>query len=176
MDKQIDTKSHYVAVTGIIIKDGKFLIAQRSEKEAAFPGCWTVPGGKLRSTDYTLRDRDTGDAWYYVLEDLLKREIKEEVNLEIKNIKYLLSLTYMRSDNIPTLVLSYYCEYASGKLKLSDELMDYKWVTVDELDQYELISGVQEEIEMVAKEIKDGKAGTWSRKHNTADEKSMRDG
>ena len=31
----------------IIVKDGKYLIAKRADYEKAFPGLWTVPGGKL---------------------------------------------------------------------------------------------------------------------------------
>jgi len=34
------------------------LIAKRSEKEKAFPGKWTVPGGKLEVLDYALRLKD----------------------------------------------------------------------------------------------------------------------
>ena len=44
-------KAHYVVATGIIVKDGKFLIAKRSEKEKRWPGRWTVPGGKLEKKD-----------------------------------------------------------------------------------------------------------------------------
>lgn len=40
-------KAHYVVVTGIIHKDGKFLITKRSADQKAFPNRWAVPGGKL---------------------------------------------------------------------------------------------------------------------------------
>lgn len=36
--------AHYVVVTGILVKDGKFLITKRADWEKAFPGKWTVPG------------------------------------------------------------------------------------------------------------------------------------
>ena len=48
-------KIHYVVVTGIIIKDGKFLITKRSPNEKAYPNKWTVPGGRLESDEYTKR-------------------------------------------------------------------------------------------------------------------------
>ena len=57
------------------------MIAKRSEKEKAFPGKWTVPGGKLEVLDYALRLKDTTHHWYNVLEDLAKREVWEEVGL-----------------------------------------------------------------------------------------------
>lgn len=40
-------KAHDVVVTGIIVNNGKFLIAKRSPTEKAFPNQWTVPGEKL---------------------------------------------------------------------------------------------------------------------------------
>jgi len=45
-------KAHYVVVTCIIVKDGKFLITKRAPTEKAFPNQWTVPGGKLEASDY----------------------------------------------------------------------------------------------------------------------------
>ncbi len=44
-------KAHYIVVTGVIIKDGKYLITKRSPNEKAFPNQWTVPGGKLELTE-----------------------------------------------------------------------------------------------------------------------------
>lgn len=44
-------KIHYVTATVIPVRDGKFLIARRAEWEKAFPGKWTVPGGKLEVLD-----------------------------------------------------------------------------------------------------------------------------
>lgn len=69
---------HNVVATAIIVKDGKYLIARRSEDEDNFPGLWTVPGGTLEREDYTERKKDTADHWYDVVEDLDEGE-KEEV-------------------------------------------------------------------------------------------------
>lgn len=171
----INNKLHYVAVTGIVVKDGKYLIAKRSEKEKNFPGFWTVPGGRLEQEDYINHPKDTGDAWYNVLEKVLQREIKEEVGINIKEPCYLLSLAFVRSDNIPVTVNSFYCSYDSGKIKLSNEIADYKWVSVKELKNYQLISGIREEIEMVDKAIKKGKTSIWQGKYNTSREQSLRD-
>ena len=42
-----------------LVKDGMYLIAKRAEWEKAFPGKWTVPGGKLEVLDYSLNQKDT---------------------------------------------------------------------------------------------------------------------
>jgi len=162
----MDNKLHYVAVTGIIVKDGKYLIAKRSDKEKVFPGLWTVPGGRLEQEDYINNPKDTRDAWYNVLEKVLEREIKEETGINIKDPSYLLSLAFVRPDNIPVTVNSFFCYYDSGEIKLSDELIDYKWVSVEELDQYPLISGIREEIEMVDEQMRKGKRSSWLGKYN----------
>ena len=47
-----DPRLHMIAVTGIVVRDGKFLILKRSENEKAYPGMWTVPGGKLVRHEY----------------------------------------------------------------------------------------------------------------------------
>jgi len=171
-----DEKLHYIVVTGIIIKDRKYLITKRSLKEAAFPGLWTVPGGKLRKSDYALLPKDTVDHWYNVLEKLLEREVEEEVGLKIKNIRYLLSLAYIRSDGIPSIIISLYCDYESGKIKLSDELIDYAWVTVDKLGEYKFVPGLREEIELVDKILKKGEQDMWQGKYDRTLDKSLRDG
>ena len=166
----------YVVVTGIIIKEGKYLIAKRSEEESAFPGLWTVPGGKLEKSDYVDTPKDTADHWYNVLRKSLVREIREEVGLEVENIDYLLSLSYLRSDGTPSLIMSLYCEYKSGEVELSEELVDYKWVSVEELDNYEFVPGLQEEIELVHEEIHGEGSQGWKGRYDSAEDESVRDG
>ena len=44
---------HEVAITAIIVKDDKYLITRRSPLKKRFPGQWTIPGGRLQTSDYT---------------------------------------------------------------------------------------------------------------------------
>ena len=160
-----NNKFHYVVVTGIIIKEGKYLITKRSEKEKVFPGKWTVPGGKLEQKDYTsLPPSTTEGQWYNVLDILLKREVKEEVNLEIKNIKYLTNLTFIRPDNIPVVVLSLFADYDQGEIKLNpEELSEYKWVNIEEAKDYDFIDGIYEELVMLDNLLKGKEINEWKR-------------
>ncbi|MFC1721805.1 NUDIX domain-containing protein [Patescibacteria group bacterium] len=154
-------KTHYVVVTGIIIKDGKYLITKRSPDEKAFPNQWTVPGGKLEVSDYKDRAKDTDEHWYNVLESLLRREVTEEVCLQVKNINYLTSLTFIRPDGIPTIIISLYADYDSGKVELCDDLTEYAWVTLSEAKDYDLISGIYEELEMLDQKLQGKQIGEW---------------
>ncbi len=156
-------QAHYITSTVILVKDGKFLIAKRADYEKAFPGKWTVPGGKLEVLDYALREKDTSSHWYNVLEDLSKREVMEEVGLEIKNLNYVTSLVYIRSDNIPSLIISLWAEPVGEDVKLCHALTEYKWVSLEEAKNYELIEGIYEELEILDKKLKTGKMGEWEK-------------
>lgn len=149
----MDNELHRIAVTAIIYNtEGKYLITRRSLEKKVFPGMWTVPGGGLSTDDY-IHDAPTHahDQWYNVIEKVLRREVREEVHLEIGKPIYLLDLTFIRPDNIPVLVLSYYASYESGDISYDEDTIDHAWVTAEEAKQYELIAGIQEEIEMVDK-------------------------
>ena len=157
-------KAHYIVATCIVVRDGKFLIAKRSEQEKRWPGRWTVPGGKLEKGEYKRRSKDTKEGhWYNVFENLVKREVKEEVGLDIKNIKYLTSLAFEREDGIPTLIVSLYADNDGDEIVLSDELSDYKWVNLEEAKSYELIEGSYEELEMVDRVLKGEERIEWSK-------------
>jgi len=157
-------KAHYIVATCIVVKDGKFLIAKRSEEEERWPGRWTVPGGKLEKDEYMKRPHDTKEGqWYNVFEDLVRREVKEEVGLDIKNIKYLTSLAFKREDGVPTIIVSLYADNDEGAITLSDELTDYRWITIEEAENYDLIDGIYEELEMLDRVLKGEEIREWKK-------------
>jgi 8-oxo-dGTP diphosphatase len=156
-------KAQYIVVTGIVVKDGKFLITKRAPTEKAFPNQWTVPGGKLEMKDYTQRPKDTSAHWYNVFEDVLKREVLEETGLKVSNIRYLTSLSYIRSDNIPTIIVSLFADHDSGGVNLCPTLTEHAWVSLEEAKKYDLIEGIYEEIEMLDKLLKGQDPGQWKK-------------
>jgi 8-oxo-dGTP pyrophosphatase MutT (NUDIX family) len=164
---------HYVVVTGILVKEGKYLITKRADWEKAFPGRWTVPGGKLEVFDYVLKEKDTKHHWYNVIENLLKKEIKEEVNLLIKNIGYVTSMVYIRPDNIPCLIISLFAEpfNENEKILLCNALTDYAWVDLEEAKSYDLIDGIYDELVILDNFLKNGKVMEWKRpaEHSTTE-------
>lgn len=154
---------HEVAITAIIVKDGKFLITRRAKSKKRFPGMWTVPGGKLETDDYINLPKDTTDYWYNVLEQVLRREVREEVGLEIKNIEYVTSLATVHGDGNPSLVISCLADYVSGEVKLqADETDKYAFVDLEEAKNYELIDGIYDELVMADKKLR-GDRSEWQR-------------
>lgn len=163
MTKPDDNKLHEIVVTAIIIKDGKYLITRRSPNKKRFPGMWTVPGGRLEISDYIDLPKETEFYWYNVLEKVLKREVREEVGLEIKNIEYVTSLATIHADNNPSLVISCMADYDSGEVSLQEEETDkYEWVTTEEAKEHDLLDGIYEEILMTEKKLR-GEKMEWKR-------------
>lgn len=152
---------HEVVITAIIYKDDEYLITKRSDDEDRFPGMWTVPGGKLETDDYTSLEKDTDIHWYNVLEQVLEREVKEEAGIDIDKVEYVTSLSMVHDDGAPSLIVSCMAEYDGGEIDLDEEEMnEHAWVTADEAEDYELISGIYDEIVMADKQ-RAGEAGKW---------------
>ena len=75
----LDPWLHFVTATAIIEKNGKFLIVKRSNSEKAFPGKWTVPGGKLVYREYKdLPYKTDFPQWYSMMDWLVRKEVREE--------------------------------------------------------------------------------------------------
>lgn len=154
---------HEVVITAIIVKDGKYLITRRSPNKKRFPGMWTVPGGKLETDDYINLPKETKDYWYNVLEKVLKREVREEVGLVIKNIEYVTSLATVHGDGNPSLVVSCLADYDSGEVVLQEEETDkFEWVSLEEAKNYELLDGIYDELVMAENKRK-GVKTEWKR-------------
>ncbi len=159
----IHNELHRIAITGIIWRkdaDGRirYLLTKRAPTKKAWPNRWTVPGGGLEVGDYmnteaTYQNTESPQ-WYGAVENTLRREVREEVGLEISDVQYLLDLAFIRPDGIPVIVLSYYARYESGEVVLDEDSVDHAWAMLDELPKYELISGIDHEIALVEERLK----------------------
>lgn len=154
---------HEVVTTAIVIKDGKYLVTRRAASKKRFPGLWTVPGGKLETNDYMNLPKETKDYWYNVLEKVLKREVAEEVGIEIDNIRYVTSLATVHADGAPSLVISCMADYVVGDVKLQEEETDaYEWVDLARAKEIPLLDGIYDEL-MMADAMLRGEKMEWKR-------------
>ena len=141
-----DKELHRITTTTLIHKeDFTYLITKRAMHKKAHPGKWTIPGGGLTVDDYinTPQSEHGENLWYDVLEKSLRREIREEVGLEIGKPTLLVDLTFIRPDSIPVICFSMYTPYVSGEVDIGNDLegdtTDFKWVTLEEAKNYDLI-------------------------------------
>ena len=107
-----------VVVKGVILNEGKVLIAQRSMDDEFGGGTWECVGGKI----------EFGEE----LESALLREIKEEVGLDVTVNKILYATTFKTNPSRQLVILTYLCECKNKNVILSNEHSDYKWVTKDQ--------------------------------------------
>lgn len=110
-------------VTAALIRDeDKILIAQRGRRKR-FGWKWEFPGGKVRPDETP--------------EDCLRREIKEELNLEIRVEKHFCTTHHQYPDfNIE--LIAFWCSIVGGKMKLVDH-EQVLWVTVPEMNEYTFV-------------------------------------
>ena len=104
-------------------KDGQYLMLRRSlEKYPDIKGRWDIVGGRI----------DPGS----VLIDNLKREIKEETNLELVGIpKLIAAQDIIPKPEIHVVRLTYIGE-VEGNIRLDESENDqYKWYSAEELKQ-----------------------------------------
>ncbi|MDD3027551.1 MAG: (deoxy)nucleoside triphosphate pyrophosphohydrolase [Erysipelotrichaceae bacterium] len=103
-------------VAAIIKHQGKILIARRSYGE--FQGLWEFPGGKIE-------DGEDGIA-------ALKREISEELNVEITVLDFFMKATY----SYPRFYLDmdcYWCSLATDDFQLEAH-SQIRWIEPDQKD------------------------------------------
>ncbi|HEX5774443.1 MAG TPA: NUDIX domain-containing protein [Candidatus Paceibacterota bacterium] len=153
-----ENELHRIAITGIIWRkdeDGtiRFLVAKRAAHKKLWPGKWTVPGGGVEASDYMAGEASYQNSespqWYGAVERTLRREIKEEVGVEVDDIQFLLDVAFVRPDGVPVIVLSFYCRYAGGEVAFDEDTEEAVWITVEELPKYEFIQGIEHEIAQV---------------------------
>lgn len=144
---------HRIVPTVLIYKNDPqrglvYFLAKRAMYKKVMPGKWGTIGGGMSTSDYIHLPYSTEGSkqWYGPVERALRREVKEESNLEIGKPEFLTDLTFIRPDGVPVLCLSYFAPYKSEKVVLAEEHTECAWVTVEEATKYDLIDGILGEI------------------------------
>lgn len=110
------------AAMGIIYdKEKGILFEKRTDN-----GMWCVPGGAM----------ELGET----AEEALRREIREETSLEIKNPRFFkvrenVHMAYPNGDEVYYTDLVYLIEDYSGHLGMDDESSELKWFPIQELPE-----------------------------------------
>ena len=110
---------------GIIVDENKILVAQRSiQKE--HPLKWEFPGGKVNENENPI--------------EALKREIKEELSVDVKKSKLLLDYEYEYQD-IKKIHLYFYKIYEyTGKVR-NIEHNQLLWTHCNDLEKLDFLDG-----------------------------------
>lgn len=121
-----------IAVGVIQNARGEYLICRKPAERGVFPGQWALPGGGV----------EPGER----MEDALRREMREEVGLEIGEIRPLLFKDGHHPKLFPDgsrrsiymIFLVFTCRAASQPVSLGEEFEAYAWVKPPDLAHYDL--------------------------------------
>ena len=116
--------NQFDVVAAIIIKDNKFFIAQRNRNKHMGLS-WEFPGGKVEKGE--------------TFEVALKREIKEELNIEI-DVKYKLGEENYQDDKINVKLHYFICSHIDGDINLSEH-EDSAWIKKNEFKNFNFAEG-----------------------------------
>lgn len=120
-------------ITALIKFNDEFLIVKREPSSTIHPNLWMFPGGKAEPGEDILA--------------ALKREIKEETNLDINNLKKISEYEYKRPNNSITLGQCFSAISNSKEVKINQELEDFKWIKKEEFKNYPHLKELDLELE-----------------------------
>ena len=112
-------KRQITVTAAIIWQDGKVLITKRPEG-THLEGLWEFPGGKKEEAEN--------------LEECIAREIEEELGIQIKPERFLLTVNHEYETMIVDLYI-FECSLVSGS-PVSKEGQDMKWVKLADISGY----------------------------------------
>ena len=104
-------------VAGLIIKDSKLLLVTGYNADYY----WT-PGGKI----------DEGENH----EQALKREIKEELGIDVSNLRYFTEMQYINTATNKPQTSYYYLVDTEGELNPTQEITGYRFCSAEELPKH----------------------------------------
>ncbi|MGB9883401.1 MAG: NUDIX hydrolase [Microgenomates group bacterium] len=122
-----------LAVAAFIVKDNKLLIVKKSLNEKVDPGLWVVPGGKIEKAEAIV--------------DGLKREVKEEVNLEIDSYQWI-GEDVFESNGFYFHAQHFLCTTSDNikNIKLDKSLVDYYWLKKHEIKSFQFPENIKKRI------------------------------
>lgn len=127
-----------VAVAIIFDQEQRVLITRRPV-HAAHGGMWEFPGGKLEANELP--------------EQALVREIKEEVGIDILDYRFFTEVTHSYDAQVVHLLVFIITCY-EGKPRCRESQLALRWVSVDDLDNYQFPEANIRIIELIKKEAR----------------------
>lgn len=122
-------KYHYLVnvEAAIFNEDGKWLVVERSQTEPHAAGMMAWVGGKVEDTGRISN----------ILETSLKREVLEEVGIEIEVLQYIESASFTTDDKREAVNVVFLCKHKSGEAKPNDpdEVAQVYWITAKEIEE-----------------------------------------
>ena len=109
-----------IASGPVIIENGKVLLNREIKTDGEPSPLFMFPGGTVEN-------------FYLTLEETARREVKEEMGIEIEIIKSLRTLIVKRPDKDRLAVLVHYLAKRIGEIKPGPETVEWDWFDINNL-------------------------------------------
>lgn len=115
---------HRIISVGLVWNNkGELLLCRMDPQRGVFPGEWSLPGGGIHPGEK--------------MQDALRREMREELGIEISQIKpaFFKDATYPKllPDGSSTVMymifLIFHCLALGTDIRLNEEFIEYRWVS-----------------------------------------------
>lgn len=119
----------------ILNEKKRLLLVKKSANEAIDAGLWVIPGGKVKQNENII--------------DALRREVKEETGLSVVSYRWIGEDVFKVGDKYFH-AAHFLCKVKSTKkIKLEKNLLEYKWITKSEINNFEIPKNIKKEIKNV---------------------------
>ena len=120
-----------VAVSAVIKRGDTVLLLKRSPEQEHAPGLWDPCSGRVESGETPKQ--------------AVVREAREETGLKVEPLRVIDTFHFLRGpQKEQSIGITFLCRADVGDVVLSHEHTEARWVTVDNLDDYEMADGLKE--------------------------------
>lgn len=124
----------YFVVTGILMHKDKMLILKKSPDDHNYPDHWSFCSGFVKE--------------FEAAEDTVLREIKEETGI-LAAIERPGKLIKVKDKQKHWVIQTFLCSCKDTKVTLDHENTDYRWITKNELSDFNFVPGLIPDLKAV---------------------------
>ena len=121
-------------VSCFIKKDGKILLLKRSENVRSYRGKWATVSGYVEKNEMP--------------EETALKEIREEIGVEVKLIRKG-KIIHVKDKEGNWFVHPFLFEIKSGNIRIDWEHVEYRWIKLEEIKNYDAVPMLKEALENV---------------------------
>ena len=138
---------YHISLKLLLYNSKNHILALKARNDIKFAGYYDVPGGRIDEDEFTTP-----------LEDILQREVKEEigdaqVHVDLNPVAVSRGFySPVGGKDIRIFYVFFKADYKGGDILISDEHTDHTWLNLEEIDPKEYFTaGILEGIEMYLK-------------------------
>ncbi len=138
-----NTERRIIVVGLVWNQENQLLLCKMVSDRGVFPDQWGLPGGGLEPDEN--------------MTDALRRELKEEIGVEIDGIRpaFFKDGTYRKAfadgskRDVYMIFLVFHCRALDSRITLNEEFSDYRWVSETEIRDYQLNTETLDTLEKI---------------------------